>query len=410
MSFDFLTDMALENSEDSINDLYKNTKSKYNDLTEDSPLTVKAQILSTGLASSNEKLIKNGRPKKDENPRIYGYPDFAKNIQQELSNTWADLFIPKAEDILTKLPSGSFMIKFNLELTESFYSSDDIAFYPIDNPVKKEKIMGTPYFSASSIKGLLRWAWQMYWGDEQKNMEKIFFGQRNDDLNDDNASQGYLYTYPLFWDGKIGFEVINPHDRSTMTGTTPIKYEVVQKGGKSTLVFIFINKQKDYLSLLKKAVEMFEPVIMVLLEHSGFSAKRSAGWGKVKAEQNNSFHVVLPGNIVRESSKSQSNDTEELWNSILDENGNLEDINNANIFTTAKLVKLIGISKTQIKKMRKNKDFPGIEQKLIEALEKRNSIKNNNNKEQKESIDIHEKNPAKLFSSLLTRLKTIDVN
>lgn len=411
MGFEFLSDMALGNNENDINDLYSGRKNSKYALLKECPLKVKAQILSTGLSGDTEDLLKNSRPEnsKKNEIKINGYPDLVKQSSgQGLPSPWSDFFLPDAQQILTRLPVGSFVLKFNIELIQPFYSSDDISIYPIDNPVKKEKVFTTPYFSASGIKGLLRWAWRMCWGDEKKAAEEKMFGPRKEDLEDDKANQGCFYPYPLFWDGRIGLEVINPHDRSTMTGTTPIKYEVVKSGGKSTLVFVFVNKDNDYLAWLKDAVGLLEPVITALLEYSGFSAKRGAGWGRVTVQKDNCFQVVLPRSVVKADGTHKSSEIEALLESITDDNGNLKDIYDTSAVATQTLVKLTGLTQTKVKKKRNKKELEAEREKLMQTLEDRKSEPDDGSREKKEIIEIPGDNCPDLFAVVNEKLADFD--
>ena len=97
---------------------------------------------------------------------------------------------------------------------------------------------------------------------------------------DEDFSRGALQCFPTWFD-KVGFEVINPHDRTKKAGTKPILYEVVPPGATGTLRVLYapapgatsanVNRQKALLLLLD-AVE-------ALITEYGFSAKRTSGWG-----------------------------------------------------------------------------------------------------------------------------------
>ncbi|MHA1251347.1 MAG: hypothetical protein ACTSRP_15260, partial [Candidatus Helarchaeota archaeon] len=76
---------------------------------------------------------------------------------------------PKIKD----LPYGSFYINIKFQLKTPFISIDDIPFYIIDNPIKKDKVFKLPFMSASSWKGILRWV-----------MTKIFLIDNVKKLND----------------------------------------------------------------------------------------------------------------------------------------------------------------------------------------------------------------------------------
>lgn len=436
MGFDFLSEMAIGNNLENINFVYSHSEhSKYIHL-KDSNLSTKAGILATGLAEEDgeyNSALKNSRV---ENPRrgitiINGYPDLVKkHSKTSLPEAWEYLFLPNSE-ILTSLPVGSFMLKLDLKLTSPFYSRDDQAFYPTENPLKKEKIFGVPYLSAAAIKGLLRWSWQMCWGDEQIKEEEIIFGHIKENSKDDNNSdsrQGCLYTYPLFWNGNIGLEVINPHNRTTMTGTTPIKYEVVKKDGTTTFVLLFINKisltEKQVKTPIDSAVKylkLLEPVISVLIEHSGLSAKRSSGWGSVtiqSAPDSSILNILIPEKCLTDKGLKAADNQDDLWSSIIDENGMLKDINDTQQFKTDIIVKLTGMSQTQVKKKRNNKQMDDIKiiidelwQKRQEALKKSLDNQSDDKEEKKETLVVKKfasRTIGKLFSEALKELESLD--
>lgn len=60
------------------------------------------------------------------------------------------------EGLLGRLPEGSVLLEFAFKLEKPYVSRDDAAFYPIDNPVRKERIFKAPYVAGSSWKGSLR--------------------------------------------------------------------------------------------------------------------------------------------------------------------------------------------------------------------------------------------------------------
>lgn len=104
------------------------------------------------------------------------------------------------------------------------------------------------------------------------------FGNEREEA--EHFQRGALGFRPSWFD-KVGFEVINPHDRAKKAGTKPILYEVVPPGATGTLNVLYaptpgvsaagVDRQKAML-LLFDAVES-------LITEYGFSAKRTSGWG-----------------------------------------------------------------------------------------------------------------------------------
>lgn len=97
--------------------------------------------------------------------------------------------------------------------------------------------------------------------------------------------RGRALFYPTYFD-KIGFEVINPHDRETRAGTKPIFYEVVPKGAEGIFQLAYIPYDgifKDE-ATRKKEIEEDEKFVNLiyknLLENIGIGAKTKLGWGR----------------------------------------------------------------------------------------------------------------------------------
>ncbi|GAP06113.1 uncharacterized protein related with DNA repair [Anaerolinea thermolimosa] len=194
------------------------------------------------------------------------------------------------------LPSW-LAIKVDFELKRPWYSKDDRVFHILENPLRKEHLFDVPYIPATTWKGLLRWSCRMQSGLRQ-HLEKYngklegwkdpdwivdLFG--NEKGEEEHFNQGVLAFYPTWFD-QIGYEVINPHDRSKRAGTQPVYYEVVPAGASGTLFLLYApfpgmtvkSEQKTALRNLFLAIE-------VLLTHYGISAKRTSGWGTAQIKQ-----------------------------------------------------------------------------------------------------------------------------
>ncbi len=229
------------------------------------------------------------------------------------------------------LPKGSWLLEFPLILSKPFLSKDDIPFYIIDNPIRKDKAFGIPFISATSWKGNLRWTMMKLFlepsADKPEDFARIrfqhtlLFGMEKgwnetkgwtDYLDNlcpsakeryrhmltqkftktkksakDVHVKGMLQFYPSFWN-EIDMLVINPHDRRTKTGKDPIYFEVVPEGATSFFQLAYIPLYWLDLpdeELIKKVIEDLKAVIAGLREMMltyGFSAKKSSGFGVIK--------------------------------------------------------------------------------------------------------------------------------
>lgn len=105
---------------------------------------------------------------------IYYTKNYIKNNNKEAVEARLN-YMQKAQKIDLKIPEDlrftqnlsdipdlswlGFEISFTLKTP--WYSKDDRVFHILDNPVRKDRVFGVPYQSASSWKGLLRWACRM---------------------------------------------------------------------------------------------------------------------------------------------------------------------------------------------------------------------------------------------------------
>jgi len=203
----------------------------------------------------------------------------------------------------------------DFELVTPWYSKDDRPFHVLDNPVRKDRVFGVPFMAAASWKGMLRWACRMQAGlrqlleegkryDDWTDPEWIMhlYGNEKGEEDHEKLRQGALVFYPTWFD-RIGFEVINPHDRGRRAGTQPMYYEVVpgkrpgQDSGKGTLHLLYAPwpgmkpaaAEEEWLPKLLEAIED-------LLTRYGISAKRTVGWGTAEIKQWRAWLKDTPAN------------------------------------------------------------------------------------------------------------------
>jgi CRISPR-associated protein Cmr2 len=199
----------------------------------------------------------------------------------------------RLSDVPAPLLPRWLAIKISFELKTPWYSKDDRPLHVLDNPVRKDRIFGVPFMSASSWKGLLRWSCRMEAGlldhlakhdgevDDwpEPNWVVHLFGNAKGE--DEAFARGALQCYPTWFD-KVSFEVINPHDRARRAGTQPIYYEVVPAGRRANLHLLYAptpgqaeRQRVEPADVLGRFLGGVEKLLTVY----GFSAKRTAGWG-----------------------------------------------------------------------------------------------------------------------------------
>lgn len=281
----------------------------------------------------------------------YEANNFLNNQLKFMNQLGSELSLPD----ISLFPPGSWAIQARFTLRKPYLSKDDVDFYIIDNPVKKEWVFKVPYVAASQWKGALRAAiirelasqlqsgeidektfinkrLQLYrlfgnekdgtaeflnriWADyrikqnstdaevslknEIQKVEKEFEAKLKDKkLKVDNVEgfQGRLHFYPTFFD-RIGLEVINPHDRKTGTGKQPIYFECVPAGTKGifTLLYVPLDTGPREEATSRADLETVARGIRAMLTEYGFGAKTSSGYGV--GDLNKKQSLVLPREI-----------------------------------------------------------------------------------------------------------------
>jgi CRISPR-associated protein Cmr2 len=235
-----------------------------------------------------------------------GQKDYRQNAPNVLGDT-EQAFLPLRELGLDDpsfclLQEDWFALSVRFQLRAPWHAKDDRPSHPLYNPVRKDPVFGIPCLPASSWKGLLRWACRMEagllehlekhsgnmldetdWKDDEIN--RMLFGNEKGD--DRDFQQGVLSFYPTWFD-QVGFEVINPHDRTRRAGTHPIYYEVVSAGTTGNLHLLYApppNSDRTKGVDSRRTGERFLGAIHCLLTQYGISAKRTAGWGVAEIEK-----------------------------------------------------------------------------------------------------------------------------
>lgn len=221
----------------------------------------------------------------------------------------------------TLLHGDWLALEVEFELLTPWYSKDDRPFHVLDNPVRKERVFGVPFMTAASWKGMLRWAFLMVTkliGPDQekdaskrkqaKAMELHLFG--NEKGEERSFHQGALVFYPT-WFNKIGFEVINPHDRSRRAGKQPIYYEVVPPGTEGKLRLLYAPWPEPEMKETATATDVLSKLLEAaeaLLTTYGVSAKRTVGWGTAKVTK---WQAWKKDDLSAEAASRQ-----ELWDKV----------------------------------------------------------------------------------------------
>jgi len=280
--------------------------------------------------------------------------DFARTDPSK----WLKLCEPSPEQ-MGALPAGSTLLRVEVGLLTPFFSKDDTAFYPTDNVLRRDRLFELPFLSAAGLKGLLRWAHRMASGSlEDDDSARFLYGLASDE---GESRQGALHLWPLIWrDCNIGLDVINPQNRDTGAGTVPVKYEVVEKGGKGTIWLMLVPPLGD-----TTGVRTFLPDLLRdlqwLVEKGGLSAKQTAGWGALNVLKCNACIVgVEPRGAV--------------WKSVMTDDGQLKPYSQQ-VFTTSVFASLLqeleDWSASRIKKENKNNNIARVYAEVEKLFEQK---------------------------------------
>jgi CRISPR-associated protein Cmr2 len=280
------------------------------------------------------------------------YPAF--EMPQEIRQMASQLGLKKRSIDLTTLPSHAFSIQFTFQLRRPYLSKGDVAFYVLDNPVRKDKVLGLPMVAPTQWKGALRstMTYQLanWWLEldeaaqarrvnyrrfitERVGLVKLFGNEKRITMEGDQLDAyldqvggeklaklyrrylrrfvaptgfraGRLRFFPTFF-AEIGLEVINPHDRETRAGTQPIYFESVPDGEKGDFTLLYvpfdcIGREEERRRQMAADLQRLGKGIRAMLTQYGFGAKISSGFGVVQDR------LVEPGLITPKMAGAQT--------------------------------------------------------------------------------------------------------
>ncbi|NPV30270.1 MAG: hypothetical protein HPY58_11615 [Firmicutes bacterium] len=195
-------------------------------------------------------------------------------------------FVPDVEDEekFIYLPLYSFALRIPFQLEKPYISRDDVDFYLLDSPLRKEKIFKVPMVASTSWKGALRAAlWQLGYEEDNEIIIRLLGNPRESD----EGQAGRLHFYPTFFD-KISLEVINPHSRETGVGERgPILMECVPRETTGILQILYVpfgrpdQNERERRAEVAGDLEILAEGVHAMLTTYGLGAKTSSGFGTV---------------------------------------------------------------------------------------------------------------------------------
>lgn len=305
--FDALADESYgKKSNDWLNDahyarrLILNTKIFYKEgkTTEKDGLTYQREVFLRTHAVKVE-----GKDQKDESRSPQGP---CKILQCERPG-----WLPESSVNLSVFPRYSARLLLKFHLLTPLLTKDDDPFYLFDNPARKDHLLGLPYLSAASVKGLSVDAYQRAFpgqkpwielSDSNKDPDRtrIFryndpharrlFGIADDGVKIENekgrSEKGRLHFSPI-WFEKLQLLVMNPGDPTTAMGTQPIQFEAIAPGQTGLLEVVYFNpygvKDSDEATVRADLARWLAAVATWWLA-LGLGAKRLAGYGAIRIE------------------------------------------------------------------------------------------------------------------------------
>ncbi len=103
------------------------------------------------------------------------------------------IVVPALPD-LSRFPPGTWAVQVTFTLRKPYISKDDVDFYILDNPVKKEWVFKVPYVAPSQWKGALRAAM----------VRELVMAFGEGEINEDEFVEKRLQMYRLFGNEKDG--------------------------------------------------------------------------------------------------------------------------------------------------------------------------------------------------------------
>jgi len=237
---------------------------------------------------------------------------------------------------LRGLPSCAMTLTMRFTLAKNFLSRDDAAFYPIDNPIRKDRVFRIPMIPGSAWKGALRSAavenliarpkstaelkaWERLalitiFGDEKgggedeppKDSATVWLDRHFRDFNDGTGNalklfqanlerdpdtgkptrrRAALHCLPTWFNG-VELDVINPRSTTSRAGIQPILYEVVPAETAGTFAFLYLPlslvqaPDVDIRAHHRWHFMLIAQAVRTMFLESGFGAKSSSGCGR----------------------------------------------------------------------------------------------------------------------------------
>ncbi len=211
------------------------------------------------------------------------------------------------EQALAGFPRYSARLLLKFHLLTPLLTKDDDPFYLFDNPTRKDHLLGLPYLSAASLKGLSADAYQRAFpgttpwtelSDSKKDPDrtrafryadphaKRLFGIADDGAHIE-SEKGRLHFSPV-WFNQLQLLVMNPGNPATAIGTVPIQFEAIAPDQSGILEVVYFNphgiKDSDE-ATVRADLARWLAAVATWWPALGLGAKRLAGYGAIQIEK-----------------------------------------------------------------------------------------------------------------------------
>ncbi len=261
-------------------------------------------------------------------------------------NVLAALKLHKPEVNIEQLPEASWLLSIEFTLTSPYISQDDKPFYILDYPLRREWIFKVPYIAPSQWKGMLRASLSNRLAEEAKQLRleeftkkrfllTVLFGDEKGEDEELPSCRGNLHFYPTYFNDETDFEIINPHSRTTGSGTVPFHLETVPAGtkGKVAVLYVPLYDAMPGSNAVNNAIESLRLVTQGMYDIFmcyGIGAKTSSGFGTVKTEEkingNLRYHSPGASKKVPTNCSEQTEIVHPEYQPFFDENGQVKAI------------------------------------------------------------------------------------
>lgn len=196
-----------------------------------------------------------------------------------LSKELVEEIIPSTA-IPSLLSEGAWLLHLGIKLKTPYTSRSESDFHVSNNPIVRDHLTGRPMVKPTTWKGHLRFSARMT-GVSEASIRRIFGAS----ADDENSQAGRLRFFPTFFDNAAQREVVTPLKRETRTPARgPIDIETIPPGTDGEFWLLYQPNPRGAGWSERQPIEdlaVTGRALKAMFLEYGFSAKKTAGWGRV---------------------------------------------------------------------------------------------------------------------------------